>query len=252
MTIYIKIVLFILGAVIGSFLGCMGYRIPNKIKATYPNSHCPNCKKELKWYMNIPILSYLFLSGRCAYCKKPIGLIYFFTEVLCALLFVLNYTLYGFTLNFYISTILTCMFIITIISDFLYYYISDRVILSGIVFLLIVLTYYLKSDVLTNILYSALMFGIMYGIKLLGNYIFKRESLGDGDIKLMGVIALGIGLINSFISLFIAAISGLIFSLLIKGKNKEGIIPFGPFLLFGSLITIYFNNYFMEIINKLL
>lgn len=250
MKLYIKIILFILGSIIGSFLGCMGYRIPNKIKTTYPNSYCPNCKKELRWYMNIPIFSYLFLRGRCSYCKKPIGIIYFFTEILCALLFVLNYKLFDFSINFYISTILTCIFIVTIISDFLYYYVSDRVILFGIISLIIIQFYYLRYDALKYILFSIIMFCVMYGIKLIGNYIFKKESLGDGDIKLMGVIALGVGLINSFVSLFVAAVSGLIFSTFIKSKNNEGIIPFGPFLLFGALISIYFNNYIIELIYK--
>ena len=69
--------LMIIGAVLGSFLGCMGYRIPNKIKTTYPSSFCANCKKSLKWYMNIPIFSYIFLNGKCAYCKEKIGAIYY-------------------------------------------------------------------------------------------------------------------------------------------------------------------------------
>lgn len=250
--VYIKIILFIFGSMIGSFLGCMGFRIPNKIKTSYPNSYCPYCKKELKWYMNIPIFSYIFLRGKCAYCKKSIGIIYFFTEVLCAILFVINYTLFSFSLNFYIATILSCMFIVTIVSDFLYYYISDRVILLGILSLIIVLFIFLKIDVLKNILFAVLMFIIMYLIKLIGNYILKKESLGDGDIKLMGVICLAVGLINSFLTLFIASISGLIFSLFIRNKNKEGIIPFGPFLLFGSLVTLYFNEYIVDIINKLI
>jgi leader peptidase (prepilin peptidase)/N-methyltransferase len=80
-------------------------------------------------------------------------------------------------------------------------------------------------------------------IKLLGNYAFKKESLGDGDIKLMAVITLGIGLYNSFITLFIACILGIIFAVAQKYKNKEGIIPFGPFLIMGTLIVLYFNSY---------
>ena len=76
----ISICLFILGAIFGSFLSCMGYRIPNKIKTTYPSSFCPMCKKSLKWYMNIPIFSYIFQKGRCVYCHKKIGFIYFFSR----------------------------------------------------------------------------------------------------------------------------------------------------------------------------
>ena len=224
MQIEIMILITVLGAVMGSFLGCMGYRIPNKIKATSPRSFCNECGKTLKWYMNIPILSYIFLKGRCAYCKKPINFIYPFVEIVCALLFLCNYLMYDFTFEFWITTILTCALMVTIISDFLYYYISDRVlVISGIA-----------------------------TIKLLGNYMFKKESLGDGDIKLMAIIALALGAINSFVALFIGSVVGLIFSLIISKKNKEGIIPFGPFLLIGALMTLYFSNIITPLITKYL
>lgn len=236
----------------GSFLGCMGYRIPNKIKTTYPSSFCNECKKPLKWYMNIPIISYILLGGKCKYCKKPINFIYPFVEIVCALMFLCNYLMFGFGETFFIATIITCALMVTIVSDFLYYYISDRVlILSGIGILITLLVYKEPTEVFKYIISAAIVFGIMYGIKLLGNYMFKKESLGDGDIKLMGVVGLAIGVIYSMISLFIASVVGLTFSLLATAKNKDGIIPFGPFLLIGALMVIYFKEYiemFLELI----
>ena len=131
--IFTMIYITIMGAIMGSFLGCMGYRIPNKIKTTYPSSFCNDCGKPLKWYMNIPIISYIALGGKCAYCKKPINFIYPFVEIACALLFLCNYLTFGFNMNFFISTIITCALMVTIVSDFLYFYISDRVlIISGL------------------------------------------------------------------------------------------------------------------------
>ncbi len=252
MNYLIIILLFILGSVFGSFLGCMGYRIPNKIKTTHPSSFCENCKNKLKWYMNIPIISYIFLGGKCHYCHKPIGFIYFLSEVLCGILFVVNYLIYGFSMNFFVGIVLTCILIVTIVSDFKYYYISDRVIILGIISLLIILFIFeTKTYVFKSIIYAVIMFGVMYLIKLIGNLIFKRESLGDGDIKLMGVIGLALGLINSFVTLFIGSIIGLIYSMF-NIKNEEGIIPFGPFLLIGSLITLYISNYIVYFIDNLL
>ena len=253
MEIFICILLFIFGSIIGSFLGCMGYRIPNKIKTTYPNSYCENCKKELKWYMNIPIISYILLKGKCAYCHKKINSIYFLTELLSAILFVINYLVFGFTLSFYISTILTCVLIVTIVSDFLYYYISDRVIIISTILLIILQSVFLKSDAFKYILSAALMFGFMCIIKLIGNMVFKKESLGDGDIKLMAVISLAIGMYNSFFALFIASITGLLFSLFYIRKNKDGIIPFGPFLIIGALSILYINNFIniMQLFNEI-
>lgn len=253
MKLYISLFLFILGSVVGSFLGCMGYRIPNKIKTTFPPSFCSECNKKLKWYMNIPIVSYIFLGGKCAYCKKPIGFIYFFTEILCAFLFVLNNLLYGFSINFFISTILSCVLIVTIVSDFLYYYISDRVLIISVIAIIVTLYAFTgANEVLKAIINGALMFGIMYAIKLLGNFIFKRESLGDGDIKLMGVISLAIGVMNSFCALFLASVIGLIYSLFISKINKDGIIPFGPFLLIGGMLSIYFSEFFAHIFHVLI
>ncbi len=243
MEIFTYVYLTVLGAIMGSFLGCMGYRIPNKIKTTYPSSFCNECKKPLKWYMNIPIISYIILGGKCAYCHKPINFIYPFVEIACATLFLCNYIMFGFSMNFFISTIITCALMVTVVSDFLYFYISDRVlILSGIGIIITLLCFENLDVVFKHIVSSAIVFILMYLIKLLGNAIFKKESLGDGDIKLMGIVGLALGLMNSAISLFIASITGLVFSLIISRKNKEGIIPFGPFLLIGALITLYFSD----------
>ena len=253
MNYLIIILLFILGSILGSFLACMGYRIPNKIRTTYPSSFCEHCKNSLKWYMNIPIISYIFLKGKCYYCHKSIGFIYFLSEMLCGILFVTNYLIYDFSMNFFIGTVLTCILIVTIVSDFKYYYISDRVIILGIISLIIILFIFeSKIYVFKNIMYSIIMFGIMYLIKLIGNLIFKKESLGDGDIKLMGVIGLALGLINGFVTLFFGSIIGLIYSCITLKSNKEGIIPFGPFLLIGSIFTLYLSNYIVYFIDNLL
>ncbi len=253
MNYLIIISLFVLGSILGSFLGCMGYRITNKIKTTYPPSFCENCKHELKWYMNIPIISYIFLKGKCNYCGKPIGFIYFLCEILCGCLFSINYIVFGFTSNFFISCILTCILTATIVSDFKYYYISDRIIFTGLIGIIITLLIFEdKLLVFRYIIYGCIIFGVMYLIKIIGNYLFKKESLGDGDIKLMGIIGVSVGLINGFLTLFLGSLLGLLYAPFAKKVNKEGLIPFGPFLLIGSLITLYFSNYFIYIIDNLL
>ena len=252
MDLFITIVLMIFGAIFGSFLGCMGYRIPNKIKTTYPSSFCSNCKKPLKWYMNIPIFSYIFLGGKCAYCKEKIGFIYFLCELLGSVLFGLNYVLFKFDINFFISTILTCMFIVTMVSDFKYYYISDRVLLiSGFLLIVVLFIFSDTNDAVMRVITGVIMFVVMFMIKIMGNRMFERESLGDGDIKLMAVIGIALGLLNSFVSLFFGSLTGLIYSLITLKKNKDGLIPFGPFLIIGSLIVVYFSNYITPYLEEL-
>lgn len=253
MKAFIIIWLMIIGAIMGSFLGCMGYRIPNKIKTTYPSSFCEKCKKSLKWYMNIPIISYIMLGGRCYYCKEKIGSIYFICELLGLFLFPMNYIFYEFSINFFVLTIFSMILIVTMVSDFKYYYISDRVLVVSLILLLITNYCFLDlRDFMIRALCGVALFLVMYGLKIMGNQMFQRESLGDGDIKLMGVLAIGLGFINSFISLFIASVVGLIFSLIIIKKNKEGIIPFGPFLIIGSMICLYLSNIITPYINELL
>ena len=253
MNYLIVILLFILGSVLGSFLACMGYRIPNKIKTTHPASFCENCKGKLKWYMNIPIISYIFLKGKCYYCHKPIGFIYFLSELICGILFVTNYLIYGFSMNFFVGIILTCILIVTIVSDFKYYYISDRVLLISTALLLITFLVFMDySDLIMRVVSALILFLVMIGLKIMGNAMFNTESLGDGDIKLMAVIGLAMGMLNSFISLFFAAVIGLIFSLFTLKKNKEGIIPFGPFIIMGALLVIYLSNYIVPYMEELL
>ena len=242
MEVIITIWLALIGAIMGSFLGCMGYRIPNKIKTTYPSSFCSSCKKPLKWYMNIPIISYIIQGGKCAYCKEKIGFIYFLTELLCASLFILNYCMFRFNLEFYISTIIVCVLVVTVVSDFKYYYISDRVLVIAVICLLITFLIFLNmNEVINRVVSAVIIFLLMFGIKILGNSMFGKESMGDGDIKLMGVIGLALGWLNSLVSLVFASVIGLIFSLIIIKRNKEGIIPFGPFLLIGALLVIYLS-----------
>ncbi len=252
MDFIIYIWLFIMGSVFGSFLGCMGYRIPNKIKTTYPSSFCASCKKSLKWYMNIPIFSYIFQKGKCAYCHKKIGPIYFICELLGAILFPLNFYLFDFTPYFFLATIMDCVLIVTIVSDFLYFYISDRVIIIS--FILIFITLYFDiglTDSLYRVVSAIILFLVMIGIKILGNSMFGRESLGDGDIKLMAVIGLSLGIIDSFVTLFFASVIALIFSIITLSKHKDGVIPFGPFLIMGALIMIYFGSILDPIIDTL-
>ena len=249
------IIVVIFGLMMGSFYACMGYRIPNKISVTKKRSYCPKCKKQLKWYMNIPVFSYIFLGGKCAFCKKKISIVYPAIEITSAFLYFLAFEIYLKTLpvdylNFLLAILLTSALLITIVSDFLSYYISDRVILITLLFSIIIKYIFLGfSQTLYSIISGVVMFALMLLIKYLGDRLFKRESLGGGDIKLMGAIGCIIGLFPSLVSIFLASIFGLVFALFAKSDNKNGIVPFGPFLLLAALLCLYFAEplkYFID------
>lgn len=232
------IIIFVglLGMVLGSFYACMGYRIPNKIPLTKPNSFCENCKREIKWYMNIPIFSYIFLKGKCAYCKSKIDPLSFIVEIITSLLFVLFYLKFGLSTNFLLGLVLTSVLSVTIVSDFKYYYISDRVVVLGLLFTLAII--HVEKDYFFEKIISAFVVTLLILIvKLIGDKVFKRESLGWGDIKLLFFISLSIGFYSTLISLIIACSTTLIYYYLSKREEKE--IPFGPFLLIGALIVLF-------------
>ena len=236
MKIIIIIFIGLVGMVLGSFYACMGYRIPNKISLTKPNSFCENCKKEIKWYMNIPVFSYLFLKGKCAYCKSKIDPLSFIVEILTSLLFVIFYLRFGLSINFFLGIVLTSVLGVTIISDFRYYYISDRVVVLALLFILILI--YVEKDYFFVQIISVFVVSILILIiKLIGDKVFKRESLGWGDIKLLFIISLASGFYSTLISLIIACSTTLVYYYLSKHEEKE--IPFGPFLLIGALIVLF-------------
>lgn len=252
------IIITLLGLVMGSFFACAGYRIPNKISVAKGRSFCPKCKKTLKWYMNIPVFSYIFLGGKCAYCKEKISLIYPFTEITSAFLYYLAFEVYLNTnpvsyLSFGLAIILSSVFLITIVSDFTYYYISDRVIFIGLILTLILKYIYTGfTGTFASILSGVGMLAILISVKFIGDRLFKKESLGGGDIKLISLIGLSIGFIPSLFAMFIASITGLIYALISKSDNKSGIIPFGPFLLLGAILCLYFSESLKYLIENIL
>ena len=246
--VYVAI-FFIVGLFMGSFYNVVGYRLPNKMSLIRPNSHCPNCKKELKWYHLIPVFSYLFLRGKCAYCKTKIGIIHPLVELTTAILFAVSFYSFGFTWNLGIALIVSSLFAIIIVSDLNYLVISDEVLLIAGIMILII--NFINSGVigaLKSVLWGFIMFGAMFLMMKLGNKIFKKESLGGGDIKLMFVLGMTLPLILSVFSIFIASCIALPISLVILYRSKDNVIPFGPFLVAGNLIVMFLKIDIIELI----
>lgn len=238
MELITKIMIFVLGSCLGSFYACIGYRIPNKISLTKPNSFCPNCKKEIKWYMNIPLLSYILLKGKCAYCKSKIDPLSFIIELLTGTFFLGSYIMFGLGENFIISVIIISALMVTIVSDFEYYYISDRVIFISAILTLITRVYFNGfAESIKYILSGTMLFLMMLGLKTIGDKVLKKECLGGGDIKLMLLIVITLGFYYSLVSIFIGSLIALICSLIIMKKKNNEEIPYGPFLLIGTLIS---------------
>lgn len=243
----------LVGVILGSFYACCGYRIPNKVSLVKSRSFCPKCKKQIKWWMNIPLVSYfLLLRGRCYYCKEKISPMYPIIEALSGLLAVAGFIHYGkeFNLEFLMFYTLCSAFIITCVSDFKYYYVSDRVlVISSLIILTCRILISGFNDSLVYLLHALIIGLIMIAIRFIGNKMFKKESLGWGDIKIMAMLGLSIGLIPSLFALFFGSFIALPFAIYEMVAKKDEIVAFGPFLILGAMIIMYFYDPLLKVFN---
>jgi len=242
MEISIFLGIFIIGTILGSFYNVVAYRIPKGESIVFPSSHCPNCNHKLKPWELIPIFSFLLQRGKCSCCKKKISWFYPLSEVVCGLLFGLSYLSFGLSLELIIALTFVSMLIIVMLSDYYYMIIEDSVlIVFGLLLLLEMFFIYDLTFVLQSILSGAISFVIMFLLKLFGDFIFKKESLGGGDIKLMFVIGMLIGWKMSIMTIFLSSFIALPISLIILKSKKNHEIPYGPFLSIAALIIYFFH-----------
>ena len=234
----ITICWFVIGLVMGSFYHVVGYRLPkNESILTPKHSYCPDCGKKLEKRDLIPVISYVLSLGKCRHCKSKISIFYPVVEVLTGLLFALCYHMFNYSYEFYIGVILSSLFIIILVSDITYYIIPDEVLIIGsilIIVLKIIFTGFIETGL--SILSGGLMFIVMYLIMLLGNFMFKKESLGGADIKLMFISGLVLGPILSLIVIFLSSIIALPIAIVLSVVNNERMIPYGPFITIAIFI----------------
>ena len=240
-TVYL-IAFFILGLFFGSFYTVIGLRLPRKENFITTRSYCDTCHHELTLLDMVPILSYLFLRGRCRYCKAKIRDLSTYMELFTGVLFSLSFYVFGFSYEFLIALGIVSMLIIISVSDISYFIIPDEVLIFFSGYFLIVTV--LHTDVMNAlfcILSGLALFSIMYGIMLLGNFLFRKETLGGGDIKMMFVFGLVLHPLLGLFSIFLGSVLALPISLIILWKKNQRLVPFGPFLLI-SLTMIYFTR----------
>lgn len=248
----IAVYIFIMGLLFGSFYNVVGMRLPNNKSIIFPGSHCEKCNHKLSWYENIPLASYILLGGKCKKCHTKISIWYPAIELFTGMLFLISYYTFGLTPEFTIAIIISSLVSIIFVSDINYYIILDSPLIIGSILIIIIklLTTTLTSTLL-SIGSGVLIFAIMYSIMLLGNLIFKKESLGGGDIKLSFVAGLVLGPKLGILYIIFGAFLAFPYAIYITIRNKENMLPFGPFLI-SSLLIIYLDyNFFLNFINTL-
>ena len=250
MVFYLFLSFFVMGAIFGSFYYVVAYRIPKGESIVYPPSHCPKCNHRLGPLELIPIFSYLFQLGKCKKCKSKISIFYPLYEIVCGLLFGFSYLSYGLSLELIITITFISMIMIIVLSDIYYMIISDEVLIFFSICLIVEIIFINGFNyALCHIMYGIISFVIMYLLKLFGDFLFKRESMGGGDIKLLFIFGLMFGWQMSVVSIFIASIIGLPISLIIMKKNNDHVLPFGPYLGIASIIIVLFHLDINMVIN---
>lgn len=234
----------------GSFFHLIATRLSNNESAIKPRSHCHICHQKLKWYELIPIISFVIQKGKSRCCQKKLPISYLIIEVITASLFSVCYRVFKFTPELLINLIFISGLIIVIISDIEYMIILDEVLTITIILITICnLIFFGLSVTLKNLMWGLLAFILMLLIKFLGDFIFKRESLGGGDIKLMFLCGLVLGLPMSIVTIFLATFIAFPIALYVLFKRSDNMIPFGPFLSIAAIILIISKINISDIIN---
>lgn len=242
--------LFVVGTVIGSFLNVCIYRIPREESIVFPGSHCPACKKKIAWFDNVPLISFLILRARCRACKAGIPVRYFIVELASGLLWAALYASYGLTVQFWAGAYLLSALLAISVTDLETGLIPDKITLSGIILGLVLSTAWpvlhdqtLRQHGLIQSLLGLLAGGgSLYLIGMLGDFLFKKESMGGGDIKLMAFLGTFLGLQKVFLVLFLGPLAALPFALFAKFFQKAETIPFGPYLAFAGACLFIFGD----------
>lgn len=234
----------------GSFFHVVATRMSNDESIITPSSHCHICDHKLKWYELIPIVSYIIQGGKCRKCGSYLPLSYLVIEIVTGILYAVCYHEYGLSPELIISIIFISILIIVIVSDIEYMIILDEVLVFGSVITIIFYLILYGLDVTVyHVLDAALAFVAMYALKLLGDFIFKKESLGGGDIKLMFFFGLVIGLPLSVVTIFVATFIAFPIALFVLFSRRDNMIPFGPFLSMAAILILISGINIDDIVN---
>jgi len=254
-----KIIAFIFGSIVGSFLNVCIHRMPLGESVVWPRSHCPHCKKKIPGYDNIPFLSFLILRGRCRFCKKRIPLRYLIVELLTAGSFAALFGFYGLSFELFFFAVLVSMLIIATFVDIKHRIIPDEISIGGMIVGFILSStkgFNLQplswdfNPMLNSLLGIIVGGGIIYLTGSLFDLVYfkilkkppiqgETESMGGGDVKLLAMVGAFIGwqkvLLAFFLAPFLAIVIGII-NLLVK---KDHTLPYGPFLSLAAVISTF-------------
>lgn len=240
------ILTFVLGVLVGSFLNVVIHRLPLDQSIVRPRSRCPHCEHSLAWFENIPLLSYLFLRGQCSHCKNKISILYPLVEMLTGLLFYFSWRGLGIDLAQLRLWVFLATGVAVFFIDLKHRIIPNELSLGVWGFGLLTAFYDFRYDWQSLWIASFISFGTFFLFAYLYEKVTGRVGIGGGDIKFMGTLGVFLGLGGVWSTLLISSILGSLVGIVygkLTQQNKllKATIPYGPFLVLGSWIELFFE-----------
>jgi leader peptidase (prepilin peptidase) / N-methyltransferase len=226
-----------LGLAVGSFLNVVVHRLPRKASVVRPSSRCPACGYDLRWFDNIPVVSWLMLRGRCRKCRAPISIRYPIVEILTMVIFLLHWWVFGWTLLMAVRVVFACALIALFAIDLEHHLLPDRITLPGIAAGLI-LSLAVPPGIVDSLLGALLGGGVLWAI---GEAYFRysgQEGMGGGDVKMLAMIGAFLGWKLVLVTLILSSVAGSVIGLLVIAIRRGGMkyaLPYGTFLALGAL-----------------
>lgn len=249
MSVLMGLVVFVFGLCVGSFLNVVVYRLNHGLSPFQGRSFCPKCQKKILWYDNLPLISFVFLGGKCRFCHSPISFQYPLVELFTGILFVItSFLLIGRTdgllmidfelwIKLFYYLFITASLIAIFASDFRYQTIPDEIVCLAVLISLPYAIYYMPLAFLTAIGASLFFFGLVL--------ITRRKGMGMGDVKLAVLMGLILGFPKIIVALAIAFLTGALVGVILVLVNKKHFkepIPFGPFLTGATWISLFWGQ----------
>jgi leader peptidase (prepilin peptidase) / N-methyltransferase len=233
------------GATIGSFLNVCICRLPKEESIVTPGSHCPQCGKPIRWYDNLPLVSFLLLRGKCRHCHGSISVQYPLVEAITALLSLLLFIRFGPSWDYVVYFAFTAALVVITVIDLHHQIIPDVISLPGIAVGLLA-SWILPSTTVVNSLLGLLLGGgSLFLVATVYEWLFKREGMGGGDVKLLAMIGAFLGWKAVILTVLFSSLIGSIVGIAVilwKGRDFKYAIPFGPFLSAGALIALFYGE----------
>jgi leader peptidase (prepilin peptidase)/N-methyltransferase len=263
-----NILVFIIGTIFGSFLNVCIYRLPKDKSVILPGSYCPKCKAPIKWYDNIPLLSYILLRGKCRSCSENISLRYPFVEIITGIIFLIFYLRFWVTPDFFKFVFFFCLLVVVSLIDIDYHaipvYLCIVGICVGLLFSLHDSIILFKSGVLELKKFSIVRdfqglifgFGFTYLFKFFGDVLLsvylswrkkesiegETEALGLGDVDFMGMVGVFLGVKSVVLVFFLAPFFALLYSVFAIIFKKSHLIPYLPYLSLATVVTYFWGE----------